>query len=345
MNIITSKRAVFLVLLGSLVATTVYLSGKHLCRDSSAVRWEIVSGSDESGRDEDSRSDKLPISGILFTTSNEITAISTYSIFHSADSIDWNRVNTRNNGSYYSVRRDENGIPWIAGSDGGTSGLVLRSLDSGKNWQPVAFSLPSSENVNAPAKIFYDICFDESGNAWLASDSGLIQSEITASGLRFMRAFEKSESIQSIDCGKANAWGVKEDNTVYSTEIGRSLAVSDLPYKFLKIRKTGEQIWLLGYVKSEKDGSFKPIALRSADYGKTWEDRSPEAEGMFYDIGVIEGRGWLIGSGGQIWSTKTNGDSWVRYPSPTQHSLISVSLFDAQNAVVGADKLMILKTK
>lgn len=85
--------------------------------------------------------------------------------------------------------------------------------------------------------------------------------------------------------------------------------------------------------------------MKTQDGGESWERiaiRGADARIMRAVFGR-EGRGWLFGEGGSIFSTHDSGATWIKKPTPTRYLLLGGTFIDERNGwLVGAGSTLLL---
>jgi len=120
----------------------------------------------------------------------------------------------------------------------------------------------------------------------------------------------------------------------------------DRNYYFGKVKVIANDIWLLGGIHpNHVSGPDSGVLLRSSNSGNTWENKLPKSDGLPYDLVKSDGMLWLIGASGQIHYSKDNGDSWMKFPSPTNSDLLSIYFLDQQTGWITGDRGTVLGYK
>lgn len=243
------------------------------------------------------------------------------------------------NKGVYSGKFDQKGNGWVVGTKNLKIPLVLKTEDEGDTWKEIAFDERSLEKLNGKFTYFRDICFDGAGKNWIVGDGGMIQTEIYGQELKLIKFFPIDGGLYNISCNENIAvWAIGSGNSVFRFQDNLVKMELDKDYQFSNVKLVGSNIWLLG-----QDSLKKGVLLKSQNDGQTWENMSPESAKRLNDLYINDGKGWLIGSEGEIYYSNDDGNSWINTISPTKNNLISVYFVDSKNGWISGEKTTILK--
>jgi len=219
---------------------------------------------------------------------------------------------------------------------------------SWNNWKPLNFAKPVSDDLNKKFDYFRDICFDGANNAWVAGDRGIIKITQENHTWAVSDIFPAKYDMYEVLCSKSGEiWAVGENSTVYRHKGGwEKIEIGGIEkeYDFHRIVSFDNEMWILGgRLVGDKDTYFRGILLKSKDGGQTWVDKTPRSADFLNDIFIYNKKGWLVGNGGEIYSTSTGGDSWRREKSPTKNDLIRIFFLDNENMWIVGGRVTVLK--
>lgn len=236
---------------------------------------------------------------------------------------------------------------WIVGSDSGTP-LILTTSTRGLHWQDwkkLDFDQRVLQGVSGKIRYFSDICFDQSGKAWLVGNSGIVQAELGEKTVSISSVFHTPEIMYSVACGDAgDVWAVGQNGVYrYKEEWQRQELARNL--RFVKVLADGSNVWLLGeeeVATSLEDEGGRGLLLKSENGGQSWTNLTPVAAPALFDLHSSKHGVWLIGSRGRIYFSKDSGTSWHESKSPTSKDLFEIYFLDSKTAWIAGDKATIL---
>ena len=255
----------------------------------------------------------------------------------------WTVVQASENQGYYSLvfADARNGI--VVGSLNNEVPLVLQTTDGGYSWQTLDLP-PDLLNGERKISTFLDACFDSTGKLWIVGNRGIINASVKENRLNVASVHPTTDILYSVACAPDGRIWAAGQGTVLSSDNGWQRKQIDRNYYFGKVKVIANDIWLLGGIHSNAvSGPNLGVLLRSSNSGNTWESKLPESAGLPYDLVKSDGMLWLIGASGQIHYSKDNGDSWVKFPSPTNADLLSVYFLDQQTGWITGDRGTVLE--
>lgn len=254
----------------------------------------------------------------------------------------WTVVQASESQGYYSLAFADarNGI--AVGALKNEVPLVLRTTDAGHSWQTLDLD-PDLLKEERKLSIFLDACFDPTGKVWIVGNRGIINASVKETRLNVASIHPTTDILYSVACAQDGRVWAAGQGTVLNSDNGWQRKQFDRNYYFGKVKVIANDVWLLGGIHNAVPGPDSGVLLRSSNSGNTWENKLPESDVLPFDMVKSDGMLWLIGSGGQIHYSKDNGDSWMKFPSPSNADLLSVYFFDQQTGWITGDRGTILE--
>jgi photosystem II stability/assembly factor-like uncharacterized protein len=280
-----------------------------------------------------------PFQDLLFFDSKNGVSISVITIQTTNDGgLTWTQRYENGNAGLYAIYFGAETV-WAVGSQDGLP-IILRSSNHGVQWKKEVFNGNLVKRMESKFTKFYDVCTDSTGKLWIAGDNGIVSATVESDWLTMNDVFETTGANLSIACAQSgNIWAITDSHTVVSihdNRIEENKLDSSIIY-LTKIKIIDSKIWILG-----GDGS-KGITLNSRDDGQTWDRKEQESVSPNFDIAIFDGKGWMVGAGGTIFSTTDDGNSWRKTNSPTQNDLLNIFFLDSQHGWIAGDKATVLK--
>jgi photosystem II stability/assembly factor-like uncharacterized protein len=318
------------------IAGSVFLGARNASKRNLTGEWTIFA---ESELIHGSR-----ISRVMFFDPNNGIIVSPGFIARSNDGgKQWTRVHASAEIGYYSFAfsNAQNGI--AVGSVNNEVPAVLRTSDAGQSWHTLSFDPNALKKSDARMTTLLDVCFDSSGRAWISGNKGVVSAVVDEDKLNITTVHPTSQVLYSVACTEnGQIWAVGEDAILINSGEGWQEKHFDNNY-FGKVKSIGKDVWLLGRNKYEANSERAlGVIWRSSNSGSTWENKTPESTGPIYDIIGVEGMLWIVGAGGEIYSSRDNGDSWLRNQSPTNADLLGVYILDNKNGWITGDRGTVL---
>lgn len=245
--------------------------------------------------------------------------------------LSWSTVLTGDKIGFASLFVNRNEV-WVAGSRNGSS-AVFYSSDEGRNWNELRFS-DRSERVTR----IFDLCVDDTRQIWVASETGVFGIEYLENDLE-VTSFAKSESfVRSIDCDHALGVVAVDNGGFLSQGKGGAMKIKRrFDFVPLTVRLFEDEAWILGYLGETG------ILVRCTDDLENCVTVETKNGIRFYDVAMLNNRGWLVGSSGAIFWTENGGINWEPRSSPTERDLVSVGMLGPDKVWIGGDRMTILR--
>lgn len=329
-GIFFSGIVVLIVIFLSLIYFMVYQNGST---PEAAVDWRGLSQSE--------LMDSTHYSRIFFFDKQNGIALSPGAIARSNDGGEnWTNVANEqgsNEVGYYSLFFNMQQTGWVVGARKNKP-ILLETADKGKNWNEVKFDEKSSIELNSKFSSFLDVCFDKSGHGWIVGKGGILEAVPSIQNWKVANIFPTEETLYSVACtDSGEIWAAGQDSVFHFRQGWKRKTLRE-QYIFGRIISSGSSLWLLGAKGRSPEGRSKGILLRSLDGGETWQDKTPKAAGLFHDLALSDGKGWLIGEEGSIFHSSDHGSSWTKSRSPTTKDLLDIFLLDPNHGwAVGAN--------
>lgn len=283
------------------------------------------------------------ISRVMFFDRNNGIIVSPGFIARSNDGgKQWTRVHADAKLGYYSFAFSNAQTGIAVGSINNEVPAVLRTIDAGQSWRALSFDPEALKKSHSGMTTFLDVCFDSTGKAWISGNKGIVSAVVVENKLNITTMHATTHALYSVACAENGIWAVGEDVVLSNSGAGWQEKHFDKNY-FGKIRSTGKDLWLLGRNKDEAnpERSFG-VLLRSRNSGITWENKTPESTSPVNDIVGVENMLWIVGAGGEIYSSQDSGDSWLRHQSPTTADLLSIYILDNKSGWITGDRGTVL---
>lgn len=213
----------------------------------------------------------------------------------------------------------------------GNQGVILRSADSGGNWERI-------ELADWPALIDVAACPDGSFAA-LAYDRKIFVSTDGGATWDGRSLNDTSETPQSITCAPdGRLWVVGSFTFIWSS--------ADAGETWTETSRDEDAILTnVQFFDGDRGivtGEFG-IVLATDDGGETWEQLPPLPDEFYPQEAYFRDRqtGWLIGLGGTILHTTDGGQTWSQQPSGTQVSLFGIDEVGGTLYIVGGEGTML----
>ena len=321
---------------------------------------------------EDKHSHALSFDSIVFFNTNDGLALTPIFLYKTSDGGKTWKTAFENDGiAAYSFVFTDKTNGWIVGAERKkidsqneeeTHGvnpknhkpLILKTENAGLNWEKLDIDQQSSAKINEKFGMLSDICFDKSGNTWLAGDGGIIQAEVGKQTWKMLNVFPMEERFNISCSDSGDIWAVGLNETILHYQNGWTRKtlnvdgnVNDWTF-FKKVKTVGNEIWVVGgsrpkEIQPDQETRIKGVLFRSLDNGETWEEKTPAfADGLF-DIYFDGKTGWLIGEEGSIYYTNDDGNSWMKEKSPTENDLLSIFFLDSKTGWISGDRATVLK--
>jgi photosystem II stability/assembly factor-like uncharacterized protein len=233
---------------------------------------------------------------------------------------------------------DEEGHGFIVGSHG----LILRTIDGGEHWTPVAS--PVGDTLSS-------ISFSDALHGVIAGGAGVILTTADG-GLSWTRrnsaTTQRLLKVQALDAYHDYAVGAF-GTFVSSQDGGVTWRAHKLPWDHLVSRLTEE----FGYIEPNLNavafvtprrgwivGEFG-LVLRTDDGGETWQaDNYGSNLPQLYDV-AFHGdfkdglKGWIVGQHGTLMQTGDGGRTWSKIGLATTSDLQSIAIRNGRGVAVG----------
>lgn len=340
-------------LLGLGIAGICFLTLAYLLNGYFLTKWKLLT--------EGKHSDAISFNSVTFFDPSNGLGISSLSIEKTTDGgKTWTTIRDYNDMGFYSLVFIDQKTGWIVGTESKTLNskeenrvassknhkpLILKTEDKGLNWKKVNVDEASLTKDNARFSAFLDICFDKSGKSWIVGDGGIVEAIVENETLKVLNVTYTENTLYSVSCSESKwVWAVGNGGLVMHLQ-NNSWTKKNLNNDafFMKVKVVGNDVWLVGGVRSNKEYQVKGLLLRSRDNGQNWEDKTPASADSLSDLYLNEDQGWLVGANGNIFHTSDNGDSWVKEKSPTTNDLLGIFFLDNRNGWIYGDKATILK--
>lgn len=179
---------------------------------------------------------------------------------------------------------------------------------------------------------FYGIALPSADAFWAAGSGGKIVHSTDQGKSWTLQPTPVNDTLQDIEAwDSARAVAAGNDGVVLTTKDGgRSwqeveVPRSDIANKFVRVRTMpGGVAWVVG---------AGGMALRSNDFGMTWESTAEQEDISWNDIFFVGRRGWLVGEFGNLRVSDDGGDSWQAVDSPVEDSLMAIAFRDSRHGV------------
>jgi len=290
-----------------------------------------------------------PFLSVIFFDKDNGIAVSPITIDKTDDGgTNWTAVkNWDENNRGFSSIISANGLLWIVGSEKNKP-LILTTKTHGykwEDWQKINLSGKSTTELQSKFSVFYDMCFDPSGNAWAVGDGGVAQLIRGDREWQVSNIADSKDTLYSVSCNSAGqVWAVGENGAVFHFQDSWAKRKIDENSVFTRVVSFGKEIWILGGKSSSADqDKRKGVLLRSKDGGQTWENKTPESASVLNDIYINGVNGWLVGNDGSLYSTRNGGNSWSKENSPTKNNLTKLFPLDSQNIWAVGERVSVLK--
>ncbi|MBK8813603.1 MAG: hypothetical protein IPN69_23130 [Acidobacteria bacterium] len=221
--------------------------------------------------------------------------------------------------------------------------VVFFTTNGGESWDALSFSTENFGKIRGEVHEYRDVCVTRSQQIWLATEGGVLKVAFDKNKLTVLETFELND-VSKLSCAVEDegVWAAGRngfvyhiDKTVSSERIGQNLEVRE-------IKPIGENLWLLGQRTNSQIGVRSGFLMRSSDNGRTWVDVSPESKGLS-DLSIEGRHGWLVGDSGEIFYTQDEGNTWVRYASPTTANLLRIVFLESGGVWISGNYHTVLR--
>ena len=206
------------------------------------------------------------------------------------------------------------GVDFISPSEGwvsGASGVLLHTVDAGKNWTPL--------NTGTTHWI-HSVSFVDPTHGWAVGNNGLILATDDAG---------KTWSTQNagIPFDLYSVTFSDDKNGWVSGFAGTLLHTTDGGRHWQKVSTdTAQWIMKVSFLKGDLSHGWAVgqdgLILATADGGATWKKQNNPVGKDLYGVTFVDAnRGWAVGTHGIIEYTSNGGQSWVLQNSPGQPPL------------------------
>lgn len=239
----------------------------------------------------------------------------------------WERVLTGGKGNTpYGICFIDGSRGWIAGSERGTSWIILRTEDGGQSWSELASLSPETSDKGQFE--LTDVGFLENGRGILVGRRGTVfESE---DGTTWKRTYngQPFEPINALDVVGNRAWAagangvlLRNSNGVWVrvTALGPDALTPCYDIDFVD----AENGWVVGRGRS---------LYRSVDGGSRWTKvKLPDAPEELSVVSFVSPeRGWVGGRSGLILHTEDGGRTWVEQSTGNGENVQSLRFLDEQ---------------
>lgn len=224
--------------------------------------------------------------------------------------------------------------------------LMLKTNDGGTTWLTVNLNDLSSSG-GAGFKVFHSMCVDPLGKAWIVGDAGIVEGAIESDRLRTISFKGTSRALNSVACDDTQqVWAVGDGGLImrYQQQKWHSTEYANGGASFMRVKVVGPEVWLAGGEPRKGQVGYDGLLVSSSN-GHDWENRTPSASEILYDMEFKGSEGWVVGGGGGIFHTRNAGLNWTRMMSPTTSDLMAIFVRDERAGWIGGDKLTVLGLK
>lgn len=191
-----------------------------------------------------------------------------------------------------------------------------------------AIRLPAIERRD----VFYGLAVPRPDVIWAAGSYGKVVRSDDGGASWAIQPTQVTAHLQSIaawDDRRAVAVG-NQGRVIVTDDGGRHWAEIEVPRsevanKLVRVHAYPDGVaWTVGEMGA---------ALRSTDFGKSWERALPEQDQGWNDVSFVGTDGWLVGEFGRVMRSTDGGAHWSAVDSGVGTSLMSVAFRDAQHGV------------
>jgi photosystem II stability/assembly factor-like uncharacterized protein len=222
------------------------------------------------------------------------------------------------------------GVSFVSSTSGwavGDGGLIIRSMDGGVTWRPLA----SGTKVNLRHVQFLD-----NDHGWTVGDEGTIIVTDDGGSTWGIQTTPTSEDLHHLHFINASyGWAVGAGGTILTTQNGGLLWTS-------QASGTTENLYGVDFVDATHGWAVgaQGTVIATTDGGSTWNDQpSCDEYHDLYDVDFVDrNNGWIVGWGSALWTTSDAGANWGEWIlSGWTRDLYALELTDADHGwAVGA---------
>jgi photosystem II stability/assembly factor-like uncharacterized protein len=281
--------------------------------------------------------------------------LSPLGLFSTTDGgINWfPRLESRGRRGFYAMRFVSLQKGWIVGAQSvgnehlapGISSdkpLILMTGDGGQTWKEIVVDL-KFKSSEASFSAFLSICANPLGTVWIIGNAGIIEGTIDSNVLRIDKVTSTNEELRDVTCDDSgNVWAVGAGGLIMHYQQGRWLSIRypDNNAFFSRVKIIKDNAWVVGGVSTREVVDPKGLLLK-INNGRDWENKTPPASELLFDVAFNGSEGWLVGARGMIYHTFNDGAAWRKETTPTQNDLFYI-LLSGNRGWIGGDKMTLL---
>ena len=176
----------------------------------------------------------------------------------------------------------------------------------------------------------------------LQASFGLIEGTIEQETFEVTNVIFTESPLNNVLCGgSGEVWAVGDNGLVMHFQNTWATQYLNKEAFFMRVKAVGDDVWLIGGVRSRKQIQPEGLLLRSRNR-QDWRDETPPSRGAFSDMYLTGGEGWLVGAGGSIFHTSDEGHTWKPVQSPTDSDLLSIFFINRSQGWISGSRLTIL---
>jgi serine/threonine-protein kinase len=246
----------------------------------------------------------------------------------------WKIINTPSHEQLNSVSFVDN----TTGFAVGLNGTLLKTTDSGENWNSILDSTNVFYKLN-----FYSICFNSLAHGFLAANDGNLVTFDPAAGVFQPVNTGVSESLFDVYFLKNSPVGISVGSG------GVIIRTENNGYTWSRVNSPVNVLLYKVFFTDANNGyiaGWNGVVLKTSDKGKTWSQLNQVCDKYLRGVYFIDKEtGIVAGGGGEIYRTDNGGKDWELVKSGVTSGLYSVWFFNDKSGIILGSKGEILTSQ
>jgi photosystem II stability/assembly factor-like uncharacterized protein len=240
----------------------------------------------------------------------------------------WDSLYSKVTTALYTISINEEGTIF----SGGFGGMILRSPDTGLNWQPVS----AGPRIN-----LVSIDFPQSSIGFITGSGGLFSTENAGQQWDYNDVTELTYAVDAHFLDGQTGYVLDVDGAIFKTIDGgdtwtvQNTGVKSQAYKAIYMVNP-----MQGYAVGggQSFSNSYPLALRTLD-GENWTSMPVSATHPLNDVAFINSnKGYLVGNNGTLQVTNNGGNIWESINIDSTYNFVDISFLDQDVGFIVGNK-------